>query len=85
MEPNIIIPRKYFQNPDVRFEIWDTQGRFLYTGENILDGICSHYKDGDLTHETYSFRPINSGVFDFWCESTEIVDIRSSSDINNGD
>ena len=73
----MLIPRKFFQNPNVRFEIWDTNGRFLYTGDNILDGICLHHDTG---RETYSFRPINSGRFDFWCDSTEIVEVKSSSD-----
>ena len=67
------IPRKYFQNPNVTFEIVDSDGRFLYGGDNILDGICVHYDQSEM--ETYSFRPKNSERFDFWCNSDEILKV----------
>ena len=67
------IPRKYFQKPNVAFEVVDSDGRFLYGGDNILDGICTHHDKGDM--ETYSFRPKASGVFNFWCDSDEILKV----------
>jgi 6-phosphogluconolactonase (cycloisomerase 2 family) len=67
------IPRKYFQNPGIKFVIVSADGKYLYTGDNLLDGICTFHDQN--SKEVYSFRPTNSGVFDFWTDSDEIIDI----------
>jgi hypothetical protein len=68
------IPLRYFQNSNVRFVFQDENGNELTKVENlILDGLCIHHDQND--EETYSFRPVDSGAFSFWCNSLHILAI----------
>lgn len=70
------LPERYFKNENIHWIFQDTNGNILMDSSNLLlDGLCIHHDKNDM--ETYSFRPLDSGKFNFWCNSDDIVKIEN--------
>ncbi len=67
------LPRRLFQNENVRFIFQDENGKTIMDDPNLFwDGVSTEYPSGK---ETYSFRPIDSGKFTFWPTNYEIISV----------
>lgn len=66
--------RNWLFKTNVHWVFLDESGNVLRDFENhILDGMADMLVE---KKEVYSFRPANSGTFDFWIDSTQIINIQ---------
>jgi hypothetical protein len=68
------IPERFYQNENLKFVFQDENGKLIFESDNlVMDAYAIHHdKSGE---ETYSFRPIDSGKYCFWCNSWDILKI----------